>query len=74
MPVKQFFPNQSAKSSIDKRDEADPTFSSFATPVAGHEMTAPDVKIQNPKCRHHTTGPCDCDRYFARPGTAEYGC
>jgi len=74
MPVKQFFPNQSAKSLIDKRDEADPTSSPFAAPVARQEMTTRDVTIQNAKCRHHTTGACDCDRYFARPGTAEYGC
>ena len=73
MPFKQFSANQLANSSIDKRDEPDPTSSSSETSV-GHEMTARIVAIQSVKCRHHTTGPCDCDRYFARPGTAEYGC
>ena len=74
MTLKQFFANQSARSLIDKRDEVDPASSSFTAPVARHEMTARDVTIQHAKCRHHTTGPCDCDRYFARPGTADYGC
>lgn len=74
MPVKQFFSDQSAKSLIDRGDEPDPISSLSGAAMAGHEMTARNVTIQSVKCRHHTTGPCDCDRYFARPGTAEYGC
>jgi hypothetical protein len=55
MPVKQFFPNQSANPLIDKR--ANPTSASFAAPAASHEMTARDVTIQNPKCRTIGTTP-----------------
>jgi hypothetical protein len=28
----------------------------------------------NVQCPYHRERLCDCDRYFARPGTAEWGC
>jgi hypothetical protein len=32
------------------------------------------VVTQNVQCPYHRERPCDCDRYFARHGTAEWGC
>jgi hypothetical protein len=72
--VKELFGNQSSKSLITKRDELDARSSSSEASVRRSDMTTSGVPVQNVNCRHHTTGSCDCDRYFARPGTAEYGC
>jgi hypothetical protein len=41
--------------------------------VSGTSSTS-EVTTQGAQCRYHMTGPCDCHRYFPRPGTAEYGC
>ena len=59
MPVKEVFANEATESSIDKGEEPEPKSSS---------------SIKNFECRYHMHRPCDCDRYFARPGTAQYGC
>ena len=45
-----------------------------AVSLRTREMTAPDVATKNVQCCCHMERPCDCDRYFVRPGTAEWGC
>jgi hypothetical protein len=74
MLLKELFASQSSRSSAAKGDEFGCTSSSSEVSGRGHEMTASDMAIQNLQCRYHMAAPCDCDRYFARPGTAEYGC
>jgi hypothetical protein len=70
MPPEEPFASQSNTSTIAEGD--DPASSEVAQ--RGREMAASDMAKQNFQCRYHIAAPCDCDRYFAPPGTAEYGC
>jgi hypothetical protein len=68
MPMEKLFANESTESSTCTQEEPD------AVSLRTREMTARGVATQNVQCRYHMERPCDCDRYFARPGTAEWGC
>jgi len=74
MPPKELFASQSNTSTIAEGDDPACTSSSSEVAQRGREMAASGMAKQNFQCRYHIAAPCDCDRYFARPGTAEYGC
>jgi len=67
MLMKELFVNEPAESSTATKEEPDAV-----------SLRPCDAKvllvIQNLRCPYHRERPCDCDRYFARPGTAEWGC
>jgi len=74
MLMNQLFADESTKSSIVERNELGSNELPPKSSSVSRTVSASDVSNQDAQCRHHTTRRCDCDRYFAQPGTAEYGC
>jgi hypothetical protein len=72
--LKELFASLPGTSAITRADNPGCTFSSSDVFRRSHELVAADGANQKVQCRYHMTVHCDCDRYFARPGTAEYGC
>jgi hypothetical protein len=64
--MKKLFVNEPTESSTATKEEPD-----AVSLRAGNAKVI--LVIQNLGCPYHRD-PCDCDRYYARPGTAEWGC
>jgi len=65
---------RSSGSSMPEREQLDSNEASSSEVSVRSRTDVPGMVIRNAQCRYHVTAPCDCDRYFAPPGAAEYGC